>query len=100
MGLAVPIPTTTLPVASIRAYPIPAPAQTAKRAAIAAERVDCLSFGCCSILFTLSMCEAAEPVFMRSPLGAVVHPWQAETVYCDRRSSGLPRRTCYYPGLG
>ena len=56
MGPAMPIPTALLPVASNRAYPIPAPALIAKIAAIAAERVDCLSFGCCSILFML--CDA------------------------------------------
>jgi hypothetical protein len=68
MGPAMPIPNPVLPVASIRAYPIPDPAVTAKRTAIASDHVDFLTIGCCSILFILSMCEAAEPLIMQKPI--------------------------------
>src|SRR4051812_16566353 len=39
------IPSTLLPVASMRAYPIPAPAPTARRTVSASEEVDSLLFG-------------------------------------------------------
>lgn len=50
-----PIATAILLVASHISHPIPDPAHALKRAAIASERTDCLSFGFCSIQFVLSL---------------------------------------------
>ena len=56
IGPAMPIATAMLLVASHISHPIPEPALALKRATIASERTDCLSFGFRSIQFVLSLC--------------------------------------------